>query len=67
MARALRQGGKGKNNRKFGRNKDACQRYKLANTREKNKIKKVKKHLKKYPKDGNAIGALARLEREIKS
>ena len=39
--------GKSKNgNRKHGRSKDKCQRYKAKGTREINKLKKAKRHLK---------------------
>ena len=43
MAKDQKKGGGAK---KIGRHKAHCQRYKLENRREKNKIKKMKKHLK---------------------
>jgi len=36
-----------KKNRKFGRHKAHCARYKAEGRREKNKARKIKKHLKK--------------------
>jgi hypothetical protein len=41
----------GKKNRKFGRDKIKCERYRRERRREKNKVKKVCKHLKKHPND----------------
>ena len=35
--------------RKIGRNKDKCVKYKIEHRREKNKIKKYKKMIKKLP------------------
>ena len=36
-------------NKKIGRNKDKCAKYKTEHCREKNKIKKYKKMIKKLP------------------
>ena len=41
---------KGGGARKYGRHKAHCQRYRLENRLEKNKIRKQKKHLKKLQK-----------------
>jgi len=40
-----------KKNRKFGRHKAHCQRYRIEGRREKNKLKKQKKHEKKCCKN----------------
>lgn len=45
---------KGKKNRKYGRNGAYCQMYRLTNKRERNKLKKLKKHLEKFPDDKQA-------------
>ena len=42
--------GKGGGARKYGRHKAHCQRYRLENRLEKNKIKKQNKHLKRIQK-----------------
>ena len=41
----------GKKNRKHGRAEDKCAAYKANGTREKNKVKKARKHLKRHPND----------------
>jgi hypothetical protein len=51
----------GKKNRKHGRNKEFCKRYKAENRRHKNKIKKLKKHIKKFPNEKNAVRVLKNL------
>ncbi len=51
----------GKKGRKFGSNKVFCERYRAENRRLRNKIKKLKKHLKKLPEDVQAQEALERL------
>ena len=43
-------GRKGGGAKKYGRHKAHCQRYRLEGRREKNKIKKQKKHLKRVTK-----------------
>lgn len=52
------QGGKarrgGKKNRKHGRNKEFCDRYSREGRRERNKARKLTRHLKKFPSDGVA-------------
>ena len=45
--------------RKIGRMKAKCERYRLLHTREKNKIKRILKHLKKHP---NNLVAKLRVE-----
>ena len=45
--------------RKIGRNRIKCERYKLTHKREKNKIRRILKHLKKHP---NNLEAKKRVE-----
>jgi hypothetical protein len=40
-----------KKQRKVGRNALSCQRYKATHRREKNKARKLKKHLARFPGD----------------
>lgn len=54
-------GGKGKKGRKVGRDKKKCQDYRARGLRIKNKIRKLKKHIKRQPRDLAAQEALARL------
>jgi hypothetical protein len=51
---------KGKKGRKIGRSKRhlAAQRYLSERRWEKNKVIRIERHLKKYPKDGQAKAAL---------
>lgn len=49
----------GKKNRKHGRNKKQCELYRNQQTREKNKARRLKKHLSRHPGD---IGAEAILK-----
>ena len=49
--------------RKIGRMKAKCERYRLAHKREKNKIRKILKHLRKHP---NNLQAKKRIE-ELKA
>jgi hypothetical protein len=51
----------GKKNRKWGRNKIKCQRYALERRGEKNKVKKLKKHLRHHPEDVQAKSRLTKL------
>lgn len=48
----------GKKNRKYGRNKTVCERYSREGREEKNKARRLRRHLKKYPEDGEATKAL---------
>jgi hypothetical protein len=54
----LHKGGK-RGSRKYTRNIGECKQYRLLGTREKNKTRKLKKHLKKHPDDRCAKIALA--------
>ena len=49
--------------KKHGRNKEKCQRYKEANRKEKNKIRKWKKLIKNFPPDNSMR---IQLEKRIK-
>jgi hypothetical protein len=53
---------KGKKQRKWGRNKIYCSYYALTHKREKNKIKRLKKHLVRFPQDQCAIKAMEHCE-----
>ena len=46
---------KGNKNRKYGRNKMSCKVYKDRGVREANKKRKMKRHIKRFPKDEQAI------------
>jgi len=52
-----------KKNRKHGRNADFCSRYKNTNRREKNKVKKLTKHLATFVNDRCAVHALTNLKK----
>jgi len=57
---AKRQKDKVKGCKKGGRNRKWCVAYRLAGTRERNKRRKIAKHVKRFPNDGVAERALAR-------
>jgi hypothetical protein len=50
---------KGKKNRKFGRNSNFCLRYRNEDRRAKNKARRVRKHVAKFPNDKQAQKFLA--------
>lgn len=52
---------KGKKNRKHGRNKDYCKAYFVSGRREKNKAKKLAKHIARHPNDPCANRALEKV------
>lgn len=52
---------KGKKNAKHGRNTFKCRAYSSSNRREKNKVKRVKRHLAHHPQDACARHCLAAL------
>jgi hypothetical protein len=52
----------GKKNRKLGRNKVACAWYRSTHRREKNKIRKILRHLKKHTNDLQAHRTIIRLQ-----
>ncbi len=45
----------GKTQRKYGRNRPWCRAYRLRNQRERNKLRKLRRHLLKFPGDDCAI------------
>lgn len=55
----MRKGSKG---RKVGRDIDDCKRYRLSGRREKNKIRKLRRHIESSPNDKIAAKALSVLE-----
>ncbi len=58
---AKRQKDKVKGCKKAGRNRKWCEAYRLFGQRERNKLRKVRRHVKRFPDDGVAKRALARL------
>lgn len=54
-------GGKGKKGRKVGRDRKKCQEYRARGLRIKNKIRKLRKHIKRQPNDEAALEVLKRL------
>lgn len=57
-----RQRAKGKKNRKHGRNANACVHYAASHQRERNKLRRIQKHLRRHPGDACAHKAVARLD-----
>ena len=49
---------KGKKNRKIGRNAVKCMRYMIEGRREKNRARKILRHLKSHPNDRAAETSL---------
>lgn len=47
--------------RKIGRNKVECARYRAQGRREKNKVRRLARHIREYPQDEAARDALSRL------
>lgn len=58
MAGASQKAKKGKKQRKVGRNAAYCLAYKNSHRREHNKIRRLKKHLVRFPDDENAKAAV---------
>lgn len=56
----------GRKNRKWDRNKLYCAYYRSHNIREKNKLRRIRKHLVRFPNDGCAINVLDRLLKIVK-
>ena len=48
----------GKKGRKVGRNEARCKRYRVQNRREKNKLRRMRKHVLRNPEDTAAKEAL---------
>jgi hypothetical protein len=65
MTGATQQAKKSKKQRKVGRNATYCNFYRLTNRREKNKVKKINRHLKKHSGDKVAKDAVVRLKNVI--
>jgi hypothetical protein len=49
---------KGKKNRKHGRNKKVCEQYRREGRQEKNRKRRIRRHLKRHPDDRVALRAL---------
>ena len=49
-------------NRKIGRNKVKCAKYRAENRRIKNKIRKITKHLTKFSNDLQSVRYLAKIK-----
>lgn len=58
MATAPHRAKKTKKNRKHGRNSGPCLHYKNSKRREHNKVKRIKKHLVRFPGDACAKTAM---------
>lgn len=56
---------KGKKNRGHGKNRIFCQAYMKSGQREKNKMRKLRKHLKRHPNDQVAIAVMERGGRKV--
>jgi len=61
MAEVVKKAKGGKKNRKVGRNARWCAGYRARNQRERNKVARLKRHLRCQPADRCAKDALARL------
>ena len=51
----------GKKCRKYGRSKAKCEKYRAAGTRERNKLRKLKKHCKRHPGDLTAAEKVVKM------
>lgn len=60
MAKQKKQA-KGKKNRKHGRNESYCAAYASNRRRDRNKLRRLNKHLRRFPGDGCAHEAVARI------
>lgn len=54
-----------KKNRKYGRNSAFCLAYKNSNRREKNKVKKLTRHIAAFANDRCAVHCLANLKKVL--
>lgn len=52
----------GGSNKKKGRNKQRCEIYRMINRRLSNKVRKMQRHIRKFPNDAQAIKALKKLQ-----
>lgn len=57
----MAEGRKSKGSRKVGRDKKACEAYAAAHMREKNKLRKLRAHVKRLPNDVAAKKAMDRV------
>jgi len=62
MAKRTGSTSKGKKNRKWGRNKVYCQRYRIEGRREKNKLIKLNRMLKSQPYNKDILRAINRIK-----
>ena len=51
--------------RKIGRNEKTCARYRQERRREKNKLRKVKHHFNKHPRDTQALKFIEKYDKEL--
>lgn len=51
--------------RKYGRNASKCDVYRRINRREKNKVRKLVRHIKRKPEDKCAVTALRRVAHDF--
>ncbi len=63
---ATRKGANGVRKEKHGRSKIECKAYQASNRREKNKLIKLEKHLKKFPEDKTALAAVEACQKSIR-
>ncbi len=56
----------GKKHRKWGRNIDACRFYALSHRQEHNQLRRLKKHLVRFPGDACAVAAVDRCKVAIR-
>lgn len=52
----------GKGTKKYGKKAASCERYRTEGRREKNKARKLRRHIKRYSQDKQAETALNRLK-----
>ena len=62
MATQSQQGNK---NKKYGRNKAKCARYAANHKRERNKVRRIRRHLKQHPNDSQSFNRLQSWESRI--
>lgn len=66
MADTPRRAKSGKKNRKHGRNLAFCKAYALSRRREHNKVRRLRRHLLKFPGDNVAAAAIDRCKATIR-
>lgn len=65
MAGEIKKAKGGKKQRKFGRNKMDCLAYRNENRREKSRVRRIKRHLKRFPMDAAAVAHMERFKNII--